>query len=41
MDELEAQLREYVFMLGQENADDLLKIRTVYHHLKRMLGDEE
>ena len=39
--DLEYQLREYVSLLADENATDLIEIQKIYHHLKRMLGDEE
>jgi DNA-binding transcriptional ArsR family regulator len=41
LEELDSHLREYVSLLADENADDMLKISTIYHHLNRMLGNED
>ena len=38
--ELEYHIREYVNVLKDEPAEDLMKVKDIYHDLKRMLGDE-
>lgn len=39
MNELEYHIREYVKVLADEPAEDLIKVKTIYHDLKKMLGD--
>jgi len=39
MSELERHLREYVAILADE-PDGYIKISVIYHHLRRILGDE-
>jgi hypothetical protein len=39
MDELEQHLREYVEIMKDE-PDEYILISEVYHHLRRILGDE-
>lgn len=41
LEEIRDQLTEYVELLAGENATDLVEIQTTYHHLNRMLGNEE
>jgi hypothetical protein len=41
MDELEQHLREYLSVMADEPAEELIPVKNVYHDLKRMLGDEE
>lgn len=41
MNELEYHIREYVKVLATEPAEDLMRIKDIYHDLKRMLGDED
>ena len=40
MNELEYHIREYVKVLADEPAEELIRVKDVYHHLKAMLGDE-
>lgn len=38
--EIVEHLREYLKVMESEPAEDLIKLKDVYHNLKRMLGDE-
>lgn len=38
--ELEYHLREYLKVMADEPAEELIKVSDVYHHLRRILGDE-
>jgi len=39
MDKLEQRLREYLSVMEKE-PDAYIKLSTIYHNLKRILGDE-
>ena len=39
MNELEYHIREYLNVLKDEPAEDLMKVKDIYHDLKKMLGD--
>ena len=41
MNELEYHIREYLDVMKDEPADELIKVSQIYHDLKRMLGDED
>ena len=40
MNELEYHIREYLNVLKDEPAEDLMRVKDIYHDLKRILGDE-
>ena len=41
MTELEQHLREYLEVMKDEPAEDLIPLKDIYHDLKRILGDYE
>ena len=38
--EVISHIREYLSVLSTEPAEHLLKVKDVYHQLRRMIGDE-
>jgi len=34
-------IREYLDVMKDEPAEELIKVKDVYHHLRRILGDED
>jgi len=40
LEEMIEHIKEYVKLLEGEPAEDLIKLKDVYHNLRRILGDE-